>query len=123
MDIETARLYCLSLPCTTEDTPFGPDDLAIRVMGKIFAFFDLERPNMMVLKCEQNRAEELRDIYEAIEPAWHWNKKYWNQIWFDKDVNSELLEELILHSYHEVVRKFPKKLKEEYNKAINNENN
>lgn len=114
MDIETARELCLSLPCSTEDMPFGPDDLAIRVMGKIFAFFDLERPWLMVLKCDPEYAEELRDKYVAIEPAWHWNKKYWNQIYFEKDVDSALFEKLILHSYNEVVMKFPKKLKEEY---------
>lgn len=109
MDIESAREYCLTLPFATEDMPFGPDDLAIRVKGKIFAFFDLERPWLMVLKCEPAYAEELREQYNAIEPAWHWNKKFWNQVSFGKDADEALIKKLIVHSYEEVVKKLPKK--------------
>lgn len=112
MDIEQAREYCLSLPSTTEDMPFGEDDLAIRVAGKIFAFFDLTRPQLMVLKCNPERAEELRDEYNGIEPAWHWNKKYWNQLYFDSDVPDALFCELIRHSYMEVIAKFPKSVRQ-----------
>ena len=113
MDIELAREYCLSLPATTEDMPFGEDDLAIRVAGKIFAFFDLTRPFLMVLKCDPERAEELREEYNGIEPAWHWNKKYWNQVYFDSDVTDALFRTLIRHSYDEVIAKLPRKTREE----------
>ena len=109
MNIESAREFCLTFPFATEDLPFGPDDLAIRVKGKIFAFFDLNRPDLMVLKCDPSYAEELRDKYNAVEPAWHWNKKYWNQVYFERDVDDELFKDLIRHSFEEVVKKLPKR--------------
>lgn len=119
MNIESCREYCLSKPLATEDTPFDETTLVIRVMNKIFACLDMERPDLVVLKCEPSYAIELRDRYSAIEGAWHWNKKYWNQICFHGDVDDSLLCSLIDHSYDEVVKKMPKKTQE----IIRNANN
>ena len=119
MNIESCREYCLGKPLATEDTPFDETTLVIRVMNKIFACLDMERPDLVVLKCEPSYAIELRDRYSAIEGAWHWNKKYWNQICFHGDVDDSLLCSLIDHSYDEVVKKMPKKTQE----IIRNANN
>lgn len=109
MDIEKFREYCLSLPCVTEDFPFDETVLVFRVKNKIFACVCLDKPDLGVLKCDPEYAVELRDHYMAIEPAWHWNKQYWNQIWFNHDVTDEFLCKLINHSFAEVVKKLPKK--------------
>ena len=109
MDIEKFREYCLSLPCVTEDFPFDETVLVFRVKNKIFACVCLDKPELGVLKCDPEYAIELRDHYMAIEPAWHWNKKYWNQIWFNRDVDDKLICDLAAHSYSEVVKKLPKK--------------
>ncbi len=109
MDIEKFREYCLSLPCVTEDYPFDETVLVFRVKNKIFACVCLDKPDLSVLKCDPDYAVELRDHYMAIEPAWHWNKQYWNQIWFNRDVTDEFLCKLINHSFAEVVKKLPKK--------------
>lgn len=109
MDIEKFREYCLSLPCTTEDFPFDETVLVFRVKNKIFACIALDNPELGVVKCDPDYAIELRDHYTAIEPAYHWNKQYWNQIWFNRDVTDELLCKLINHSFTEVVKKLPKK--------------
>ena len=109
MDIEEFREYCLSLPCTTEDFPFDETVLVFRVKNKIFARIALDNPELGVVKCDPDYAVELRDHYTAIEPAYHWNKQYWNQIWFNRDVTDELLCKLINHSFAEVVKKLPKK--------------
>ncbi len=109
MDIEKFREYCLSLPCVTEDFPFDETVLVFRVKNKIFACVCLDKPELGVLKCDPEYAIELRDHYMAIEPAWHWNKKYWNQIWFNRDVDDKLIYDLAAHSYSEVVKKLPKK--------------
>ena len=109
MDIEKFREYCLSLPCVTEDFPFDETVLVFRVKNKIFACVCLDKPELGVLKCDPEYAIELRDHYMAIEPAWHWNKKYWNQIWFNRDATDEFLCKLINHSFAEVVKKLPKK--------------
>lgn len=114
MNIETAREYCLSKKATEETFPFGDSSLVIKVMGKMFALLNLEQPDYIALKCDPAYAIELRDRYNGVEGAYHFNKKYWNQVIFDKDVNDELIKKLIDHSYDEVIKKFTKKLKEEY---------
>ena len=51
MNIESVREYCLSLPLVTEDFPFDERTLAFRILGKIFACVDLERPEWVTMKC------------------------------------------------------------------------
>ena len=114
MDIIAARDYCLSLKGAEEDTPFGPDWIVFRVMGKMFACIDLNRPTCITVKCEPDYAGELRERYDGIEPAWHFNKRHWNQVWFDRDVDDELVRRLIRHSLDEVVRKMTRKQREAY---------
>ena len=114
MDIEIIRAYCLSKPLATEDSAFGPEGLLFRVYGKIFAYLDLDRPDLVVVKCDPDRAVELRDRYVGVVPAWHWNKKYWNELHFDTDVPDEVILSLIDHSLDEVLKKLPKKTRLEY---------
>lgn len=114
MDIETIRTYCLSKPLATEDTAFGPEGILFRVYNKIFAYLDLERPDLVVLKCDPDYAIELRDAYSGIQGAWHWNKKYWNEVRFETDVPDQLILSLIDHSLSEVLKKLSKRLQNEY---------
>lgn len=109
MNIELFREYCLQQPCATEDFPFDETTLVFRVKNRIFAAINLDKPELATLKCEPEYALELRSRFLAVEPAWHWNKKYWNQIWFNRDFDDQMLQSLIVHSYEEVVKKMPKK--------------
>jgi len=113
MDIETFRKYCLSLPAVEETLPFGPDTLVYKVMGKVFALTGLEAEVFQVnLKCDPERAIELRDEYpDLIIPGWHMNKKHWNTIFFDEGLSNDLLKKLIHHSYNLVVAGLPAKIK------------
>lgn len=111
MNIESVRNYCLSLPHATEDFPFDETTLAFRIGGKIFAMIDLENTEWFVLKCEPDYAIELRDRYSEITGAWHMNKKHWNQLNLFGSLTDALICELIFHSYNEVVKKMPRKLK------------
>lgn len=114
MNIETVREYCLSLPFATEDMAFGEDYLLLRVFGKIFACIGLVRPDYFTVKCDPDFALELRDKYSDIEPAWHWNKKYWNQVRLSGILSDELIKALIRHSYSEVVKKMPLRVRREH---------
>ncbi|NDV66476.1 MmcQ/YjbR family DNA-binding protein [Bacteroides sp. 224] len=114
MNIETAREYCLSKKGTTESFPFDDTSLVIKVMDKMFALIDLESANKLSLKCDPEYAIELREKYNAIEGAYHFNKKYWNQVSFNSDADDALIKSLIDHSYEEVIKKFTRKLKQEY---------
>lgn len=115
MNIEDARLYCLGKQGATEDFPFDENVLVFRVENKIFACVDLMNTKWFCVKCDPDCAIELRDTYAAISPAWHWNKKYWNQLDIEL-LPHDLLCELIDHSYDEVLKKLPKKVRAKYGK-------
>lgn len=113
MDIECVREYCLSMPGATEDFPFDESTLAFRVGGRIFAMIDLERTEWFVLKCAPDRAIELREQHTEIAPAWHMNKRHWNQLNLYGYLSDELINSLIRHSYELVWQKLPKKIRTE----------
>ena len=104
MNIEAIRDYCLSLPETSEDCAFG------EAFSKIFACISFQRAEYLTLKCDPEYALELREHYPEIEGAWHWNKKYWNQVLTSGRITDDFLQKLIRHSYNEVVKKLPKRL-------------
>lgn len=118
MNAESIRDYCLSLPLATEDFPFDETTLAFRVLGKIFAMIDLDDTEWFVLKCNPDYAVELRDKYPEIKGAWHMNKKHWNQINLSGELQDDLIQRLIRHSYAEVVRKIPNKLKHPHEEVL-----
>lgn len=114
MNVESAREYCLSKKAVTECLPFDEYSLVMKVMDKMFALIHLEKADSIALKCDPEYAIELRERYSAIEGAYHFNKKYWNQIRFDSDADDQLIKQMIDHSYEEVLKKFTKKLRTEY---------
>ena len=111
MNIEEFREYCLSLPNVTEDMPFDENVLVFRLHGKIFACVAMDNPDLATMKCDPEKAIELREQYSSIEGAFHWNKKFWNQVWFNQDVDDKLIRSLVDHAYNEVYKKLPKRLK------------
>ena len=75
MNIEEIREYCLAKPAVTEGFPFGQDVLVFKVMNKMFALTGLDGdPPFINLKCDPDRAIELRGRYEAVQPGYHMNK-------------------------------------------------
>lgn len=104
MDIVTFREYCLSLPEVEECLPFDEDTLVFKVAGKMFAVVGLDHPIGFVVKCEPDRAVELRDRYPQVKAAFHFNKRHWNSIRFEGQLSDRQLEREIRHSYVQVVR-------------------
>ncbi len=99
MPVETARAHCLSFPGTEEALPFGPEVIVYKVAGKMFALLIPEdMPPRMNLKCEPERALELRDRYAAVLPGYHMNKRHWNTVLLDGSLPAALLREMIDHS-------------------------
>lgn len=100
MHIESLREYCLSKPGTEETFPFGPDTLVYKVNGKIYLLAGLdEQPARFNVKCDPDKAIELRDEYPAVLPGYHMNKKHWNTIILDGSISNQLVKEWIDHSY------------------------
>ena len=87
MNVETVREYCLNKKGVTESFPFDDVSLVVKVMNKMFALIDLEEANHIALKCDPEKAIELREHYSGIEGAYHFNKKYWNSVRFESDVD------------------------------------
>ena len=118
MDIETPREYCRATTTVTECLPFDQYSLVMKVMDKMFVLIDLEGSNKISMKCDPDYAIELREHYSAIEGAYHFNKKYWNQVFLDRDADDKLIKKLIDHAYEEVLKKFTKKMRTEYDALI-----
>lgn len=109
MNIEEFRYYCLSKKAVTEEFPFDEVTLVFKVMGKIFAITGLDAEEFRVnLKCDPEYALELREEYGDIIPGWHMNKKHWNTVYFENELETSFLCELIDHSYAMVVKKLKK---------------
>ena len=114
MHLDQLRDYCLAKPGVTEGFPFGPDPLVFKVAGKMFALVSLEQiPPSVALKCHPARAVELRERYEDVRPAYHMNKTHWNGVGLRGDVQSDVVRELVDHSYALVVAGLPKRVRAE----------
>lgn len=112
MNIEELRDYCIQKKGVTESFPFDDKVLVFKVMNKMFALVNVEISDSVNLKCDPERAIELREEYMGIIEGYHMSKKHWNTVLLESDVNRLLLQELIDDSYNLIVSKLTKKEKE-----------
>jgi predicted DNA-binding protein (MmcQ/YjbR family) len=117
MNIEQFRTYCISKKGVTEHFPFDNDVLVFKVGGKMFALASLSEwekgEGYINLKCDPDYAEELRAEYNSIQPGYHMNKKLWNSVYIHTgELPVKLISDLIDHSYDEIVKSLPKKLRD-----------
>jgi len=121
MNIEQVRDFTLSLHGVTEDQPFGDDNITFRVEGKIFLCLWLgdgkcdvcSSTSRFACKLLPDRNEELRDRYDAVTPAFHWNKKHWSDVYYER-LDTDLVTALITESYRLIVSKLPKAVRVKY---------
>lgn len=119
MNIETIREYCLSKKGAEEDYPFDEETLVFKVRGKMFALIPLEKiPLQINLKCDPEKAIELREKYEDVLPGWHMSKKHWNTIILEGNIRWNDLKDWIDHSYDEVVKGLKKAEQNKIKKTI-----
>jgi predicted DNA-binding protein (MmcQ/YjbR family) len=106
MNIESLREYCLSKPGVEETLPFGPDTLVFKVNNKVFLLTGLDEAELRFnVKCDPDKALELREEFSCVLPGYHMNKKHWNTVVVDGSVSTKQLKEWIDHSYELVVGK------------------
>lgn len=117
MNLETYYEYCLSKKGVTEHFPFDEDTLVFKVGGKMFALASLKEwekgEPAANLKCDPDRAEELRAEYDDIIPGFHMSKTHWNTVAINRDVPDSFIRELIDHSYELVFKSLTKKIQAE----------
>ena len=110
MNIEEFRTYCLSKKQVSESFPFDKQTLVFKVGDKMFALTSLEKhPTTVNLKCDPERAIDLRDRYAEIIAGYHMSKKHWNTIIIESNLPLALITELIDHSYNLVIKGMTKK--------------
>jgi predicted DNA-binding protein (MmcQ/YjbR family) len=117
MNIQQLYEFCLAKKGVSEHFPFDEDTLVFKVGDKMFCLTSLkewekETPSLN-LKCDPERAEELRAEYYAINPGYHMSKIHWNTIDFNCDVSDKMMAELINHSYELVFKSLTKKSQNE----------
>ncbi|WP_439101036.1 MmcQ/YjbR family DNA-binding protein [Congregibacter sp.] len=110
MNYDDARRYLLNRPESWEDYPFGPGVAVFKVLNKMFATLGTEngvaRTN---LKCDPDEAIMLRDIFEAVVPGYHMNKRHWNTVLLDGSIPRGEMERMIDNSYALVTQGLPGK--------------
>lgn len=113
MTLDELQSYCARKKGVSWDTPFGPDVLVFRVMGKMFALAPIAVFATLNLKCDPEHAIELRERYEGITPGYHMNKQHWNTVEVTGSVPEKLIRELVDHSYELVRATLPKKVRDQ----------
>ena len=120
--------FALSLEGAAADKPF-PEDFDTTVLrhadtGKWFGIImhitgskvglspDI-KVDVMNVKCKPEDTFTAREISSGILPAYHMNKKHWNQLDIEH-LSDVLFYELVDHSYCEVLKKLPKKIRVKY---------
>ncbi|WP_250655407.1 MmcQ/YjbR family DNA-binding protein [Alkalimarinus coralli] len=105
MDYNTAKQYLLSKPEADESEPFGDDIPVFKVCNKVFAILGMkEGVGQLNLKCDPDEAVALRDIFDAVIPGYHMNKKHWNTVILDGSIPHGEIERMIDHSYTLIVK-------------------
>lgn len=114
MHLDTLLQFTATLPGTEDSFPFDAKTLVLKVGGKMYLLVDAENPTQMNLKCDPERAIELRERYDGIKPGYHMNKKHWNTVDLQGSVDEKLIFELVKHSYELVFASLPKKVRDEF---------
>ena len=113
MNIEEIRDYCLAKPGVTEGLPFGEDTLVFKVGEKFFLLTSLSEGNSFNVKCDPERAIELREQHPEVQPGYHMNKKHWNTVYTNGNLTRRQLYDMIDHSYVLVLNGLPKNIREQ----------
>lgn len=117
MNVEEFREYCISKDSVKECFPFDDYTLVFKVLnpwgdGRMFGVISLSKPQAIYLKCDPDRAEDLRMRYpDDIQPAFHFNKRHWNGVRLDGVLAYTEICEMIDHSYTLVQKALPKSKK------------
>ena len=118
LHIDDVQNHGLAKPLTTAEFPFDQETLVLKVAGKMFAALSLTAwdrgEGTINLKCDPDRAIDLRAEHEEVLPGYHMSKRHWNTV---RVKEGSLPDAMILQwlddSYDLVVAGLPKKVREE----------
>ena len=105
MNYQQARAYLLGHPEAWEDFPFDAETAVMKIKNKMFATLGTNSGVAAInLKCDPDEAVMLRDIFEAVTPGYHMNKRHWNTVVLDGSVPVGEIERMMDRSYGLVVK-------------------
>ncbi len=113
MNIEELREYCIAKKGVTESFPFDEETLVFKVMNKMFLLTNINKELSMNVKCDPEKAIELREQYSFVLPGWHMNKRLWNTVNIEGSISDKQIKEWIDDSYNLIVASLTKKLQNE----------
>jgi predicted DNA-binding protein (MmcQ/YjbR family) len=113
MNFESIYSHCIAKPHVHEDYPFDKTTLVFKVGGKIFLLIDSFNPVSINVKCNPEKAIELREQFDGIKPGFHMNKKHWITIDLFAVIPENTVLECINHSYELVFKSLSKKTQEQ----------
>lgn len=123
MNIQQFYEFCLNKKGVTEHFPFDEDTLVFKVGGKMFVLSSLKQWELgnpsLNLKCDPEKAQELRAEYDAINPGFHMSKIHWNTVDLNSDVPDKMICSLINDSYDLVFNSLTKKIQNEIHQLKN----
>ncbi|MCF2859486.1 MmcQ/YjbR family DNA-binding protein [Pseudoalteromonas sp. SMS1] len=117
MDSQSVHQYLMTKPHATVGQPFGPEVDVYKVKDKMFATLsrgkiakhtDKATHWWLNLKCDPDEAQALRDIFDAVIPGYHMNKRLWNTVILDGSIPPGEIERMIDNSFLLVVKKMKK---------------
>ena len=115
MNVEEIRDYCLAKKGVEERFPFDNETLVFKVGGKIFLLMGINANRIQFnVKCEPQKAIDLREKYSCVLPGYHMNKAHWNTIVCDGRATKKLVFEWIDHSYDLIIGSLPKKQRDAF---------
>ena len=92
-----------------EDRPFGPDTAVYKIINqKMFALVPDGDPLQINLKCDPDEAIFLRQMYPAVKPGYHMNKRHWNTVTIDGSIPDQEIYQMIDSSYNLVFKSLKK---------------
>ena len=106
----------LRRPISVCDYDAGTLTLVYKVGGRMYAFADMVDFHRVALKCDPDEALQLRERYpREITPAYHANKRLWNDVRTTGDLPDAFIREQIRNSYLLVLRQnvTPRALRDE----------
>jgi predicted DNA-binding protein (MmcQ/YjbR family) len=114
-----ALMACLEAKPGAEAKPMAgprsasPSVLIYKVMGKMFAILSIRGIENVILKCDPNLAQALKEQYTGVGHRSHLDRRYWISVNLDADVPADEIEQLVGHSYELVCAGLTRKQKTE----------
>ena len=119
MDQQTVHEYLVNKPLVKVTQPFSKEVDVYKVNHKMFATLALGNDDnndangepiwWLNLKCDPDEALALRDMFTAVIPGYHMNKRLWNTIILDGTIPQDEIKRMIDNSFDLVVDNMPEK--------------